>query len=108
LAIRCATRNDREHQAYPVVGTANWLLYTCYASKNQEKTLAGVFKYITNEAINFDPKKGILASAGLSPLSKAWRTAIEEAFITNKDKLGLQIEPVGGAGTCSQSGIIGG
>jgi ABC-type phosphate transport system substrate-binding protein len=100
--------NPTTSGAYPIVGTANWLLYTCYASKNQEKTLAGVFKYITNEAINFDPKKGILASAGLSPLSKAWRTAIEEAFITNKDKLGLQIEPAGGAGTCSQSGIIGG
>jgi ABC-type phosphate transport system substrate-binding protein len=85
--------------AYPVVGTANWLLYTCYASPYQEKTIAGVFKYISNDAINYDEKKGILAAAGLAPLSKAWRNAIKGAFIVNNDGLNLQIEP-SGTGAC--------
>jgi hypothetical protein len=64
--------------------------------------------YIDQEQINTDAKKGILASAGLSPVSKAWKTAIQDTFVSNKAHLGLNIAPVGTAGTCSDSGIIGG
>jgi len=94
--------------AYPIVGTANWIAYQCYASKNQTKTLVGVMRYIDLQAINTDPKKGILASAGLSPVPKAWKTAIEETFVTNSQNLGLNIVKVGTAGTCSGAGIVGG
>ncbi len=100
--------NPTNSGAYPVVGTANWLTYTCYASKNQEKSLAGVVKYISEEAINYDPSKGILAAAGLAPLDKQWRKAIQSTFVANKDSLGLQLEPVGTKGVCSQNGVIGG
>ena len=51
--------------AYPIVGTTNWVLYTCYAGKYQEKTLAGVLEYISLEPINYDVANGILAAAGL-------------------------------------------
>ncbi len=62
--------------AYPVVGTANWITYTCYASKYQQHSLVGVMGYITFKPINYNSKLGILASAGLSPLSEQWRNAI--------------------------------
>lgn len=94
--------------AYPIVGTANWIAYQCYQSKKQEKSLVGVMGYIDYQPINTDAKKGILASAGLSPLSKAWRAAIQGTFIRNQDGLGLNVAPVGAAGTCSGSGIVGG
>jgi len=94
--------------AYPVVGTANWLTYTCYASKYQEKTLTGVMKYISEEPINYDDKNGILAAAGLAPLDAQWRSAIKGTFVSNKDGLNLQIEPAGTGSVCSQNGIIGG
>ena len=100
--------NPTNSGAYPVVGTANWLTYTCYASKNQDKSLTGVIKYISEEPINYDANKGILAAAGLAPLDKQWRKAIQSTFIANKDSLGLQIEPVGTKGVCSTNGIVGG
>jgi len=100
--------NPGNSGAYPIVGTANWIAYQCYASKNKTATLVGVMRYVDLKPINTDNKKGILASAGLSPMAKAWRTAIEETFVSNSDGLGLNIVKVGTAGTCSGAGIIGG
>lgn len=94
--------------AYPIVGTADWVAYTCYKVKNQRNSLTGVMNYISNDAINTDPKLGILASAGMAPMSKQWGTAIKTTFQNNNDGLGLNIEPAGSPGTCSTSGIIGG
>ena len=94
--------------AYPIVGTANWLTYTCYASKDQEKSLTGVMKYISDDAINYDESKGILAAAGLAPLSKEWRGAIKGTFVSNADKLNLQIGVAGSGSVCGQNGIVGG
>jgi hypothetical protein len=94
--------------AYPLVGTSNFIAYTCYHSKNQEKTLADVLKYVSDEPINYDVAKGILASAGLAPMDKQWREAIKTTFSTNADGLGLNFEPAGAPGACSASGIYGG
>ena len=100
--------NPTAKYAYPIVGTANWVTYTCYKTVKQQKSLVGVMNYINNKAINFDPSLGILASAGLSPLSRQWRTAIGSTFVNNASGLGLNIEPVGAPGACSGAGIIGG
>jgi phosphate transport system substrate-binding protein len=100
--------NPSTSGAYPLIGTANWLTYTCYASRYQEKSLTGVMAYISDDAINYDLEKGILAAAGLAPLSKQWRTAIKTTFVSNSDELNLEIEPVGKGPVCSQNGIIGG
>lgn len=94
--------------AYPIVGTANWIAYQCYASANQTKSLTGVMRYIDEQPINTDNKKGILASAGMAPMSKGWRLAIQDTFVTNGARLGLNIAPVGSAGTCSTAGLVGG
>jgi ABC-type phosphate transport system substrate-binding protein len=100
--------NPTNSGAYPVVGTANWIAYQCYASNYREKSLVGVMHYIDQELINTDAKKGILASAGLSPVSKPWKVAIANTFVSNRVNLGLNIAPVGAAGTCSGAGIVGG
>jgi phosphate transport system substrate-binding protein len=100
--------NPTTSGAYPIVGTTNWLLYTCYSGKFQEKTLFGVLKYISLEPINYDLNKGILAAAGLAPLSKVWRGAIKGTFVSNTDGLNLQIEPKGTGPVCSAGNIVGG
>ena len=95
--------------AYPIVGTANWIAYQCYLSANQEKSLTLVMHYIDEQPINTDSKKGILATAGMAPLSKAWRTAVQTTFVTNADGLGLNIGVAQqSVGTCKGSGIVGG
>lgn len=94
--------------AYPIVGTANFLGYQCYASTAQTKTIVGVLNYLYTKDINTDPKHGVLSEAGISPIPPAWRHAIEGTFLKNTDDLGLTIASVGTAGTCSKSGIVGG
>lgn len=103
-----AIANPTNGGSYPVVGTANWITYTCYKSQYQWKTLYGVMNYIDRQPINTDPKKGILASAGLSPMSKQWQKAIASTFVKNTYSLNLNLEPVGVGPVCSGSGILGG
>jgi hypothetical protein len=90
------------------LGTGNLLGYQCYANATQTSTVLGVLNYLYFRDINTDPKNGILADAGLSPIPTAWRNAIQGTFLTNKDGLGLTIASTGTAGTCSTSGIVGG
>ncbi|HEY1614388.1 MAG TPA: substrate-binding domain-containing protein [Rhizomicrobium sp.] len=93
---------------YPMVGTTNYLGYTCIANKNVEATLVGDLGYVNSSAINTDTKAGILASAGLSPLPKQWLTAVSSTFIGNKSGLGLNITTAGKGTMCSAAGVIGG
>jgi ABC-type phosphate transport system substrate-binding protein len=97
--------------AYPLVGTTNELLYTCYANPTSEANLSGQLSYVETADINTDPTNGILAAAGLSPLPKQWLTAIDQSFITGKDGLGLNVQTVsnGNTGPCQAGqGIVGG
>jgi ABC-type phosphate transport system substrate-binding protein len=93
--------------AYPIVGTTNFLGYTCYASSHTLGTLVGQLGYVNSATINTNTK-GILGSQGLAPLPKPWRTAVNETFLTNKDGLGLTISLAGSAGLCSGADIVGG
>jgi ABC-type phosphate transport system substrate-binding protein len=93
--------------SYAIVGTTNLLGYTCYASSKTLNTLTGQLTYVTNATININAK-GILGSQGLAPLPSAWRTAINETFLTNKDGLGLTMSVAGSAGLCSGADIVGG
>jgi ABC-type phosphate transport system substrate-binding protein len=69
--------------AYPIVGTSNYVGYTCYDDAARAGTSAAVqsfFKwYWTAETIN-DPIHGLLAAAGLAPMPKVWVTAINTEF----------------------------
>jgi ABC-type phosphate transport system substrate-binding protein len=93
---------------YPIVGTTNFLGYTCYASSKNTTLITGMIKYVESNLINTDTSTGILAEAGLSPLPKAWTSAIEATFESNTSGLGLNISTVGAAGACSVAGVVGG
>lgn len=95
-----------EPGAYPIVGTTNFLGYSCYASADVLANLLGELNYIETAQINA-AGKGILESSGVAALPKVWRKAIEQTFVSNGDSLGLQMTTVGGSATCSISGIIG-
>ncbi|HEX3430742.1 MAG TPA: substrate-binding domain-containing protein [Rhizomicrobium sp.] len=93
--------------SYPIVGTTNFLGYSCYASSNVESNLVGQLNYVETANIN-TATTGVLGKSGLGPLPAAWRTAIEETFINNADGLGLEISPVGGSAACTGGDIVGG
>jgi len=100
--------NPMTKGSYPIVGTANWLGYQCYASPNQTTTVTKVNNFINNNKVNWNAKLGILASAGLAPLPAQWRTAIQQTFVTNTSGLNLNIVQAGTAGACSVAGVVGG
>jgi phosphate transport system substrate-binding protein len=108
LAPTSPLANPTTSGSYPIVGTANFLGYTCYANSTQEKTVTGYLNYIGTAHINTDPVNGILAQAGLAPLPTNWWTAITQTFVNNKSGLGLNISKTGSAGACAATGIIGG
>lgn len=99
--------NPSGADAYPVVGTTNYLGYTCYAHKANLNTLVGQLGYVETATINTNPK-GVLGLSGLAPLPRQWTKAIEGTFVKDTDKLGLNITTAGSGTICSQSGIVGG
>lgn len=86
-------------KGYPIVGTSNMLLYTCYADtadRNAVVRFVQMFfgqlkKDSTGATINAkiltDLKAGILAKSGFAALPAAWSTAINETFLS-KSTLG--------------------
>ncbi|MBV9992130.1 MAG: substrate-binding domain-containing protein [Alphaproteobacteria bacterium] len=91
--------------AYPVVGTTNVLLYTCYHNAKVASTVKKFFTwYIKNDVVQEVPD-GLLTKNGLASLPTSWRTAINETFLTNGSGLNLTIDK-SGAGVCT--GVNGG
>jgi hypothetical protein len=88
--------NPQGANSYAIVGTTNFLGYTCYASAGALKTLTGIISYQETDKATTNAKKGILSAAGLSVLPKAWLAAIDDAFVKNKDKLNLELSAVSG------------
>ena len=71
--------------AYPLVGTTNAFLNTCYADSTVTADLKGLFNYyetskVVNDTSALHP--GVLVKAGLAPLPKAWTVAINATFFT--------------------------
>lgn len=91
--------------AYPVVGTTNALLYTCYANKKVAGIIPKFFNWYTNNYVVQEVPDGLLTKNGLSSLPTSWRTAITETFLNNSSGLNLNISQ-GGTGNCA--GIPGG
>jgi ABC-type phosphate transport system substrate-binding protein len=101
--------NPTATNGYPIVGTSNILLYTCYASAKQFGALTGYLKWYNDNAIVTDSNLGILAQSGFAPMPSAWRKAISETFLGNGSGLNLNIAKVGtGASGCSTAGVVGG
>lgn len=85
---------------YPIVGTSNALLYTCYATPARRQAVNGYFATLlgrtsrdsTNKAMPAalvtDAVNGIFAKSGLASLPTAWLNAITATFFTNSSQLG--------------------
>jgi phosphate transport system substrate-binding protein len=76
-------------KAYPIVGTSNYVGYTCYDDADRAGTSAGVqtfFAWYWTAATVNDASKGLLAEAGLAPMPKAWVTAINTEFFNPTGK----------------------
>jgi len=83
---------------YPIVGTSNALLYTCYATPARRQAVSGYFATLlgqtardsTNKAMPAalvtDADNGIFAKSGLASLPAAWLNAITATFFTNSSQ----------------------
>jgi len=101
--------NPTAANGYPIVGTSNVLLYTCYASAKQYGALTGYLKWYNDNAVVTDSNLGILAQSGFAPMPVAWRKAIRDTFLSNTAGLNLNIDQVGkGSSGCATAGVVGG
>ena len=94
-------------KGYPIVGTSNALLYTCYATPERRQAVNGFFATLIGKtpkdslnlsmpaALATSGTAGIFAKTGLSGLPTAWRNAIAETFF----KKSLQAGTVGNTAT---------
>jgi len=73
---------------YPIIGTSNVNLYTCYASSATATAVINFFDYYLNSKTIATSKTGLLEKDGLAPLPKAWVTAITDTFFAPTTKLG--------------------
>ncbi len=98
--------------AYPVVGTTNYLGYTCYSDAAVTASLIGFLKFYETSGVTTDATYGLIGKAGFSPLPKAWLTAIQQTFlvpVTATKPLNLNILQAGtgpASGTGSQCNAV--
>ena len=91
-------------KGYPIVGTSNVLLYTCYADAPTRQAIDGVWATFMGKttrdstgtttasaiptALFTDGNKGVLAVGGLAAMPLAWRNAVAETFLKSSAQLG--------------------
>ncbi len=94
--------------AYPIVGTSNFLGYTCYASPSVATKLVNYHNWFQSNALLSNPTLGLIVASGSSAMPTAWRTAIRQTFLkptASTKPLNLYILPAGtgpASGTGSQ------
>jgi ABC-type phosphate transport system substrate-binding protein len=92
-------------KGYPIVGTSNVLLYTCYADAPTRQAVNGMFATFQGKTTRdstgttatsaiptklfSDPVKGVLARNGLAAMPAAWQTAIAETFLKSSTQVGI-------------------
>ncbi len=69
-------------KAYPIVGTSNFMGYTCYANSGVATALKAFLSWFETSPVTEDAAYGNLAAAGSSALPIAWRTAINNTFLS--------------------------
>jgi ABC-type phosphate transport system substrate-binding protein len=67
--------------AYPIVGTSNFLGYTCYASAGVATNLVKYLDWFEANTLLTNPTLGLIVAGGSSPMPTAWRTAIIQTFL---------------------------
>lgn len=99
---------------YPIVGTSNFLGYTCYATVNSVNALRTYLTYVYSA-----DGATILNNAGLGAMPSAWVTAINNAFLNTSNPSGVLYLAEAGSGddglgnfdtnsACTASGVVGG
>jgi len=91
--------------AYPMVGTTNVLLYSCYANSQVAVLVPKFFAWYSKSTTVQEVPDGLLVKNGLAALPGPWRTAISETFTSNTSGLNLNINK---GGTANCAGIPGG
>ncbi len=91
--------------SYPVVGTTNGLLYTCYANAKIEGVVKKYFTWYLKSFTVQEVPDGLLTKNGLASLPTPWRVAVTETFLNNNSGLNLTIDKAG-SGVCT--GVSGG
>lgn len=102
---------------YPIVGTSNFLLYSCYntsASKvaltypGNATTPEGFLHWWYNKKTYMmsDLSKGLAARSGFAPVPASFALAINYTFVADKINRDLSIERRGGPG-CTAAGLVG-
>ncbi len=88
-------------KGYPIVGTTNLLLYTCYSTPEKRRAVDGWVATIVGKTtkdfnnqvmpagLASDPTYGTYARNALSPMPGAWRNAIAETFLKSSAQLGV-------------------
>ncbi len=69
--------------AYPIIGTSNFLTYTCFADTAKRSALVNYLNWYNTSNVVISSSAtnpGVLATSGLSPLPAAWRAAIAGTF----------------------------
>lgn len=95
--------------SYPIVGTSNILLYSCYALPSSRRALTSFLTFYLKSATINDTSLGLLGSSGFQPLPAAWRTAILDSFVSNTDPNGTQLTlTTKGARAWCPSTVVGG
>lgn len=69
--------------SYPIVGTSNFLVYTCYSDAAKASAVKNFFDwYYSNDVVN-NGSVGVLSYSGLAPVSATFRQSIRDTFINN-------------------------
>ncbi|QCI79965.1 hypothetical protein E6W36_11920 [Hankyongella ginsenosidimutans] len=79
---------DPSFRAYPMLGTTNALLYTCYQAGSVRSAILRFFQEyerrsnLNTDNLANDTDQGLLDSAGLSSVPNGWQNAIRTVFFT--------------------------
>jgi lysophospholipase L1-like esterase len=107
-------------KGYPVVGSANALLYTCYADPNVRQGIShfmslfldtvkkdGSSSVFSTKLVS-DASSGILGRNGFGTLPAAWKSAIANTFFANSPQPGVYAEkqPLRFVATGSRTAIL--
>jgi phosphate transport system substrate-binding protein len=98
--------------AYPIVGTSNFLGFTCYAAADVTTKMVAFLDWFGTDPTVTDRTLGLLAKAGFAAMPVPWLTAIRTTFIapnSTTKPLNLYIRQAGtgpSAGTGSQCKAI--
>ena len=112
LSTSSPLANPNDPSAYNIVGTANFLTYSCYVSTAPLMTGFLNWYYKDGKLVS-DKKTGLLATSGFSAMPSVWVKAIQETFTKPAGAaklLNLYIAPAntGTTGPCSTtSGHVG-